>query len=142
MQKGAGSTTFFSPMAQPGGAGISHRLCTHCRLLCLSHSTDTNSEAPLLVDFRTYLDLKSTGKKTACFCLLQGIKEVHGKRRPQHRRPDGRNCVWKLEKEVPLTDTALYKCYLSRRKNSKHCLISLLTETVLNRSCNLALVKC
>lgn len=116
-------------------------LYPHCRVLCLSHTTETNSGAPLLMDFRANLDLKSTGKNSL-FLPITEDKDVHGKRRPQHKRPDGKNCNWKLGKEVPLTDTALYKRYLSRRKNSKHCLSSLLTETFLNRPCNSALVKC
>lgn len=58
----------------------------------LSHSTETNPEPPLLMDFRINLDLKSTGK-TSLFLPITGAKKVNGKRRPQHKRPDGRNCV-------------------------------------------------
>lgn len=129
-----------SPPPQPGDAEISHRHCTHTASSCAWATAETNSEAPFLMDFKTNLDLKSTGK-TSLFLPVIGDKGVHSKRRAQHRKPDGRNCVWKLAKEVPLTDTALYKCYLSRRENSKHCLPSLLTETFPNGPCNSALVK-
>lgn len=72
--------------------------------------------APLLMDCRTNLDLRNTGKNSL-FLPITEDKDVHGKRRPQHKRPDGKNCDWKLGKEVPLTDTALYRCYLSRFPN-------------------------
>lgn len=115
MQTGAGST-LFSPTTQPGDAEISYRHCTHTAGCCAKPHHRDKFGAPLLMDCRTNLDLRNTGKNSL-FLPITEDKDVHGKRRPQHKRPDGKNCDWKLGKEVPLTGTALYRCYLSRFPN-------------------------